>query len=198
MGVEFELKFRATPEILDAVERELGGQVRHFDMATTYYDTRDNKLKQVKYTLRRRLENGVSVCTLKTPAVENSRREYELHCSNMEEALEKLCKLEDLPELAQLTAEGVRPVCGAKFHRRAVTVTLEDCVVEVALDEGVLTGGGAELALRELEVELKEGNRQTAILYAQLLAARHNLEPETLSKNQRASMLAEGLFCDGI
>lgn len=198
MGIEFELKFRATPEILDAIENHVIGEKQSFQMMTTYYDTPDRRLKQVKYTLRRRLENGVSVCTLKTPADHLGRREYELQCNTIEEALEKLCKLPELPELAELTAGGVRRVCGAKFQRRAITVSMEDCVVELALDRGVLTGGGTELPLCEVEVELKAGSRENAILYARLLEAKYGLEPEKLSKFQRATMLAEGLFCDGI
>ena len=198
MGVEFELKFQAMPEILDAVEKELTGTLQHYDMLTSYYDTRERSLKKVKYTLRRRMENGVSVCTLKTPAEENGRREYELQCNTIEEALEKLCKLPELPELAALTTGGVRKVCGARFHRRAITVTGADFTVEVALDQGVLTGGGTEIPLCELEVELKEGSRQSAVVYAQLLAARYGLTPETKSKFVRATMLAEGWFCDGI
>lgn len=198
MGVEFELKFRATPAVLERVAAEVTGSAQHYQMATTYYDTPGRALKQVKYTLRRRLENGVSVCTLKTPADELGRREFEIQCGTIEEALEELCKLPEFPELAALTAEGVRPVCGARFERRAITVVLEDCTVELALDQGILTGGGIDLPLCELEAELKQGSRQSAILYAQLLAARYGLEPENLSKFQRATMLAEGLFCDGI
>ena len=198
MGIEFELKFRATPEILDAVQRDVDGQLQCYDMSTTYYDTLDRRLKQVKYTLRRRMENGVAVCTLKTPADGLGRREYELQCFTIEEALEKLCKLPELPELAELTSGGIRRVCGARFQRRAITVKLDNCVVELALDQGVLTGGGAELPFCELEVEYKSGDRQSAILYARLLAGRYGLEPEQHSKFVRATMLAEGLFCDGI
>lgn len=198
MGIEFELKFRATPAVLDKVAAEVTGPLQHYDMATSYYDTQSRALKQVHYTLRQRRENGVSVCTLKTPAGGLGRREYELRCDTIEEALAELCKLPELSQLAALTAQGVRPVCGARFERRAITVTLADCTVELALDQGVLTGGGVELPLCELEVELKAGDRQSAILYARLLAAKYGLEPETLSKFQRATMLAEGLFCDGI
>ena len=198
MGVEFELKYRATPAILQTVAREVTGQVQHYEMLTTYYDTADRDLKKLHYTLRRRMENGVAVCTLKTPAQDNGRREFEVHCRTIEEALEKLCKLPELTELAALTAGGVHRVCGAQFDRTAITVTLEKCVVELALDQGVLQGGGTELPLCELEVELKSGSREEAFLYGKLLSARYGLETENLSKFARATMLAEGLFCDGI
>ena len=198
MGIEFELKFRAKPEILEAIARDTVGQVREYEMRTTYYDTRERSLKKVTYTLRRRMENGVSVCTLKTPADGLGRREYELNCTTIEETLEKLCKLPELPELPGLVAGGVRPVCGAKFHRKAITLSWEGCTVELALDQGYLTGGGIDLPLCEVEVELKEGSREAATLYAQLLAARYGLEPEHQSKFKRATLLAEGAFCDGI
>ena len=67
MGIEFELKFRATPEILDKLRAEVGGEESVIRMETTYYDTREGALSERKITLRRRMENDVSVCTLKTP-----------------------------------------------------------------------------------------------------------------------------------
>ena len=70
--------------------------------------------------------------------------------------------------------------------------------MELALDQGILTGGGIDLPFCEVEVELKAGSREAATLYAQLLAARYGLEPEHQSKFKRATLLAEGAFCDGI
>ena len=68
MGVEFELKYRATPETLAAIRAQVDGQVQHYAMHTTYYDTPEGALSARHYTLRRRMENDRSVCTLKYPA----------------------------------------------------------------------------------------------------------------------------------
>lgn len=192
MGTEFELKFRATPEILQAIAAGLSGGQQRFSMETTYYDNAAGQLSDRYWTLRRRFENGVSVCTLKTPAPDGGRGEFELECDSIEQAIPELCKLSGLPQLLTLTAEGVIPVCGAKFTRLATTVVLQDCTVEVALDQGVLFGGGKEIPLCEVEVELKSGSRSGAIAYAQTLALIYGLEREHGSKFRRALALAKG------
>ena len=65
MGREFELKFRAAPEVLDAIRAEYG-PFSPITMETTYYDTPDRRMGARKETLRRRYENGTAVYALKT------------------------------------------------------------------------------------------------------------------------------------
>ena len=192
MGIEFEMKYRATPEILAAVAADTPGSTRHFDMSTTYYDTRERALSARNCTLRRRMENDTSVCTLKMPAGQLGRAEFEVECESILAAIPELCKLSGFEPLLSYARSGLQPVCGARFHRIAVTLQLEDCTLELALDQGVLMGGGREVPLCELEVELKAGKRESAMLYAQLLAHRYGLQPEPKSKFYRASLLAGG------
>ena len=192
MGIEFELKFRATPDKLNVIRAKVPGQEETISMETTYYDTPADALSQRHYTLRRRLENGCSVCTLKTPAGDLGRGEFEVECPDIETAISALCKLSGLTELPALTAAGVIPVCGARFTRIAKTVVLEDCTVELALDQGILSGGGKEIPLCEVEVELKSGSRDAACLYAAALAATYGLDPEHRSKFRRALALYKG------
>lgn len=188
MGIEFELKFAATEQVLGAVRRELEGPWREYQMRTTYYDTPEDALSARKWTLRRRLENGVSVCTLKTPAG-SARREFEVAADGVEEAIPELCKLGAPPELAALTAGGVRPVCGAAFTRLALEVSLPEGRVEVALDNGELFAGENRRPLCELEVELKEGDPSAALVFGGELALRYGLVPEHKSKFKRALAL---------
>ena len=61
MGKEFELKFKATPEKQEEIAKDFA-PFSAISMETTYYDTKDRALAQRKMTLRRRLENGISVC----------------------------------------------------------------------------------------------------------------------------------------
>ena len=192
MGTEFELKFRATPQVLQKAAEDLCGPRQQFSMETTYYDNALGQLSQRHWTLRRRLENGISICTLKTPAPDGGRAEFELECDSIEQALPELCKLSRQPELRLLTAKDVIPVCGAKFQRLAITVSLTDCTVEVALDQGVLFGGNKQIDLCELEVELKSGSRISAVAYAKALAFTYQLEQEHHSKFRRALALAKG------
>ena len=72
MGREFELKFRADAGTI-ALIREKYGSFTSISMETTYYDTPSGALSARHYTLRKRLENGESVCTLKTPAGDTAR-----------------------------------------------------------------------------------------------------------------------------
>ena len=189
MGIEFELKYRATPEIQEELARD--GYWRSIAMETTYYDTPSKAMSSRFFTLRRRKENGVSVCTLKAPAGELARGEWETECDSIEEAIPQLCKLGCPPELPQLAAEGLVEVCGAWFTRRCREVEFAGAVLELALDEGILFAGETYVPLCEIEVELKEGHREQATAYARILAGAYDLEPERASKFSRALALAE-------
>ena len=65
------------------------------------------------------------------------------------------------------------------------------CTAELALDRGVLTGGGRELPLCEAEAELKEGSREALVAFGLLLERSFGLVPERLSKFRRALELAK-------
>lgn len=185
MAIEFELKYRATPQVLAQVREDLGGRWEEIQMRTTYYDAPDGSLSARKWTLRRRLENGVSICTLKTPASQG-RQEHEVACDDIGTGIVELCKLGAPAELQELTAGGVEEVCGAAFTRRARTLQFPGFTAEIALDQGLLFSGENQRQLCELEVELKSGDGREMQVYAQLLAARYGLEPERKSKFKRA------------
>ena len=185
MGVEFELKFLAEESVFEELKKESDCWVT-YDMATTYYDTPDGQCSQRYWTLRRRFENGLSVCTLKTPAGDQGRNEFETECDDIQTALPILCANGAPAELLDMTAGGIVEVCGAKFRRLAGRVDVNGTEVELALDKGVLTGGGKELPFVEVEVELKSGDPDTAVAYAKALAHQFYLRPERKSKYKRA------------
>lgn len=189
MGIEFELKYAAEESAFAGLKLESDHWIS-YQMATTYYDTPDARLGKRHWTLRRRFENGVSVCTLKTPAGGQGRNEFELECHDINEAIPQLCEMGAPLELLALTIEGVEEVCAARFDRLAGKVTLEGADVELALDKGVLIGGGRELPFVEVEVELKSGDPDAAVAYANALAEKYSLRPEPRSKYKRALILA--------
>ena len=168
------------------------GDYHTYEMETTYYDAADGALSDRHVTLRRRMENGLSVCTVKTPVSGYGRGEWECECDDIHAAIDRLVALGASRELLLLTAAGVVPVCGAKFTRRALTVEYEGAVLELALDRGVLLGGGREIPLCEVEVELKSGQPEQAVAFAQALAEKFGLKPENKSKFRRALALAKG------
>ena len=189
MGREFELKFRADAETI-ALIREKYGIFTSISMETTYYDTFDLKLAMHRWTLRRRMENGVSVCTFKRPHKDGGRGEWEVECPNIMEGILALCKAGADEELLRVTAGGHMEVCGARFTRLAKTLEIPGGTVELALDQGVLLGKGKELPLAEVEVELKEGTDEAAVAFAKALAEEFSLVPEEKSKFVRAMALA--------
>ena len=190
MGREFELKYRAADPQLDEIQSVYSG-FREISMETTYYDTPDGALGRLRWTLRRRLENGSSVCTVKSSLSDGSRGEWEIQCDDVLAAVPRLISLGAPEALSEYTRQGVVPTCGARFLRRAVTLPSGSGLVELALDRGVLLGGGRELPFAEVEVELKQGQDEDAIAFAQALAARFHLVPEPKSKLRRALELAE-------
>ncbi|MCD7755389.1 MAG: CYTH domain-containing protein [Firmicutes bacterium] len=191
MGREFELKFAASAEILQKIQADFGNFTA-IAMETTYYDTPDGALSARRITLRRRMENGRSVCTLKTPAPGRGRGEWEVEADSIASAVDRLWAAArpdglDCPDASRLHA-----VCGARFTRLAKTIPAAGCTVELALDRGVLTGGGRETPLCEVEAELKSGGEAAAAAWAEALAEKYGLRPEPKSKFRRALALAEG------
>ena len=193
MGIEYELKFRTDEQTRAAIAAEYQQYPsQQFQMATTYYDTPSGALSALRYTLRQRMENGVSVCTLKTPAGGSSRNELEVNCDSIHTAIDLLCQMGAPDNFAQAVAEGILPVCSAKFDRIAITLASEDTVLELALDLGTLSGGNQTIPLCEVEVELKSGPTQNADLFAGILMNQYGLVRETHSKFRRALALYRG------
>ena len=128
---------------------------------------------------------------MKTPAGGDARGEYELPLENIEEAAPKLCKLAGLEQLLPALEGGLAEVCGARFTRRALVLEFPEFTGELALDRGVLTGGGKEIPLAEAEIELKSGSQEALRTFGLLLEGRFGLVPERLSKFRRALDLAK-------
>ena len=190
MGREFELKYQATPETIAAIQAKLG-EFTPISRETTYYDTEDLSLRQRRWTLRQRLENGKSVCTVKTPLPDGSRGEWETENADLAAGAEALCAMGAPKEILDYVNLGVTPFCGAKFTRLAKTIALSGGCVELALDEGVLLGGGQEKPFSEVEVELKSGGDDLAKAFAGALAKEFNLTEQPKSKLARAMALAQ-------
>ena len=192
MGLEYELKYRATPEQLARIGADFPGAYTVRQMTTAYFDTPDGALSARRWTLRCRQEDDVFVCTLKTPAGQGARGEWDLVCDDIYAAIPVLAEKAGVPELLELTAGGVINTCGAKFVRRFRQIELAGTVAELALDRGQLMGGGKTVEFAEVEVELKEGSRENVDRLAMILAQSYGLEREPKSKYARAKALMEG------
>lgn len=188
MGREMEWKYRCPDECFTAIGETFSGW-KTIAMETAYLDTQSGALGQRKWMLRRRLENGIPVITMKIPLSDGSRGEWET-TDSLPKAIHTLWELGAPSELVSLTEEGLVETCGARFTRLAATVTLPQCTVELALDRGCFFAGDREEPFSELEIELKGGREAEAAAFAQNLARQYRLEPEHKSKAQRARALA--------
>ena len=131
-------------------------------------------------------------CTVKTPLSGYGRGEWDCRCNDIGRAIPMLVEAGAPEEILALTAEGLIPVCGARFTRHAGTIDFAGSVLEIALDSGVLMGGGKEIPLCEVEVELKSGDPETAIAFGMELKRYFALVPQGKSKFRRALELAQG------
>ena len=188
MGREFELKFRSDADKIASI-KEKYGNFTTISMETTYYDTSDRKLSERHCTLRRRMENEISVCTYKCPHKDGGRGEWEVEAANIEEGVTRLCQAGAGKEILYAAAAGLVEVCGARFTRLAAPLEVPGAAVELALDQGVLVNGEKEEPFAELEVELKRGFREEADIIGLLLSQAYGLEVENKSKFQRSKEL---------
>lgn len=192
MGLEYEWKFAAVRSQLDAIAAAYPGSWKQLRMETVYYDTPAGALSGRRITLRRRMENGTAVCTVKTDLGNGVRGEWECACGSISDAVPILCKLGAPAELEALAAGGLVAVCGAQFTRRARLLTVPGGTAELALDCGVLRGGTREAPLCEMELEHKSGDLSATAALARQLADRFSLTVLPESKFRRAFALAKG------
>lgn len=199
MGTETEYKLAVRDAALLARVLD-GAQIaayrqepyRSIRMRTTYFDTADGFLAARKWMLRLRTENGRCVATMKTPGGGHTRGEWECEADTLAQALPQLAALGAPQEIQTLDPAGLRPVCGAEFTRRTARLRLPDgTACMVCGDAGKLTGGGREVPLCELELELAEGSQDTLGAFVQTLQTAYGLREELQSKLRRARALAE-------
>ena len=191
MGKELELKFCATKALLEQLQSAVEGAQTVYQMQTSYYDTPEGELSERRCTLRCRIENGYPICTFKTPVNDTERGEFDVSGVTIEAAIAPLARLSGVQELSEL-GKRIVCVCGARFQRIAIDVTSDGFTAELALDQGVLLGGGREIPLCEAELEYKSGNEEKFLEYATAFTCRYGLEIEKRSKFVRAYALAKG------
>ena len=184
MGRELEYKFRLTDAGYDCLRREFG-PLAETRMETAYYDTPSRELGAAGVTLRRRLENGESIVTLKTRLPDGSRGEWETEAPTVQAGLPALtAQGAPVPGV-----EGLTKICSARFTRLSRLLTYPGGAAELALDKGVLAGKTEEAPLLEAELELKEGPDEPFDDFVRGFAAKYCLTEEPKSKFARAKEL---------
>jgi inorganic triphosphatase YgiF len=184
---EIELKFACGPEDLAAVLAAApAGDDETRELISVYFDTPDLALQKAGASLRVREHKGQRIQTLKR-GQGLVREEHEAPIEGLapDPALEPLPKL--LPQGASL-----RPAFNVRVSRRQRTFRYRGAKIEMALDQGEVTGGEQKSPICEVELELKSGPAAALFALARELSAAAPLYLAFDSKAARGQALVAG------
>lgn len=173
----------------------VNGPARAIKMQTTYFDTPDGFFRQNRQTLRLRQEDNLFVCTFKTALEGLSRLELDCQAKTIEAGAAELAQHPDLPESARQALLGgvFVPTCGAKFTRQTRLCQVENTRFEVCADMGRLFNGPRTQELREIELELVDGDPAVLERVAGGLMEVYGVTVCQTSKQQRALALGDAV-----
>lgn len=198
MSQEIELKLALGPDGPQALQRHRrldGLPSRVTQLANTYYDTPRGELAAAGMALRLRCRDDRLLQTLKTRGEGSGglstqgEWEWEVPGPGLD-----LASLADLPPMQALDSDVLSRLVArftTDFRRRTWQLALEDACIELALDQGEIGAAGRRVAIRELELELQEGEAARLADLAEELAGDIPLRPSDTSKAARGGALLE-------
>lgn len=192
MEIELKLGPLTVPQaealFADTCRLPADGPVRTIRMQTTYFDTPEGHFARARQTLRLRQEDDRRICTFKTALHGLSRLELEYAADTIQKGAVLLAADPQMPEDARMALSGgvFLPVCGARFTRRTRPCRTPAAAFELCLDEGELFRGNRTAPLREVELELTEGEPEELVRLAAVLTEAYGVPVCPLSKQQRA------------
>ena len=202
---EFEIKLEVPRESVLAVRAALDeGPVRALQLHAIYFDTEDEVLRRHQLVLRLRKEDDHWVQALKGEGdrpLERLEHEVPVPWPADEEAAPSvdLARHEGTPVgrllmrvLKQSRTRDLSPRFETTVQRLIRVQEVGASQVEIAFDQGRITGGGRSRELCEVEFELKQGEAAAAVEVARAWCARHGLWLGTVSKAEKGMRLASG------
>ncbi len=149
------------------------GKPRRTREVTTYFDTDDLALAGEGVSLRVRRRGTERIQTLKSRGasaeIAMQRGEWEWQVAGDRPDLDRLAETPIGARLSVAPDSNMAPVLTTDIERTTWILTLDDgAVIEAALDDGTIAAGAASEPVRELELELKQG--EPAALYRLALA----------------------------
>lgn len=160
-----------------------------------YYDTEDLILKNNKMALRKRKENGETICCLKTsktPSHSNFkiREEYEIKTDNIYDVISYAKRKNDKNKVfKQLENCKFNKICDIKYTRKSIIIEYkkhDTCVMELCLDEGFCYREYQSVAFSEIELEYTAGSIEMFHQFAEIIEKEFKLEIQTKSKIAQA------------
>ncbi|WP_313655218.1 inorganic triphosphatase [Pantoea sp.] len=201
MTIEIELKFIATSQAAGKLAERLATLPHQHqaarELTNIYFETDDNQLRRWDMGLRIRGVDKRYEMTLKAAGQTlgglHQRPEYNVDLS---EPVLDIARLPEAiwPQGTDVAAlqQRLQPLFTTHFQREVWLITTGNSEIEVAFDQGEVTAGELSEPLCEIELELKRGERQDLLAFAQELVALGGLRMGSLSKAARGYQLAQG------
>ncbi len=202
--MEFELKygidsietFKSLWDDVDLKAVEVEDTRKELSMITYYLDTEDYRLMDKKIAIRIRDDGTKIIATLKTLV----KAEGHIHKrEEIEKTLLEFPKKFDvdlfdyekldlnLEEIVGNRSLGV--ILETEIRRSLFLVKFRACIVEVALDQGVVRANEKESAINEMELELVSGPENDLLSLGESIVGKYKLKPEPKSKFERGLQL---------
>ncbi|PIJ57916.1 inorganic triphosphatase [Erwinia sp. OLMDLW33] len=201
MTIEIELKFIAAAEAASKIADKLANWPHQHSagqkLTNIYFETDDSQLRRWDMGLRIRGFGDSYEMTLKTAGQTvgglHQRPEYNVALGQPELDI-ALLPADVWPAGTDVAAlqQRLNALFSTHFVREKWVVTYLQSEIEVAYDCGEVSAGALSEPLREIELELKSGQRDDLLAFAAELATLEGLRLGSLSKAARGYALAQG------
>lgn len=186
---EIELKFLCAPRDLNAVLAAAPeGDDDSRELISVYFDTPDLTLQKAGVSLRVRQSKAGRVLTMKR-GDGLAREEYEAPLEGDQPPSELAPLKEILSEAAAATLE---PAYNVRVTRRQRLIRFGDSEIELACDQGEVSGGRLVSPICEVELELKAGRPEALFDFARELSGAAPLYLSFDTKSARGQALVAG------
>lgn len=203
MSSEIEIKLELSTEALESLLGSdlLGEPEKILEQSSTYFDTAERRLFQEGFSLRIRRSGAARMQTVKATGPSKSlfaRSEWETPIDGEEPVLDH-----SSPLLSEFGSDlAVEPVFDVDVERRVWNVKENGSLIEVVVDQGEAVSGDRQSAIREVELELKDGDRKDLFILARkvdgIVPSRFGVRSKSekgfaLVDQQKSVFKAEGL-----
>ncbi|MGB0684130.1 MAG: CHAD domain-containing protein [Magnetovibrionaceae bacterium] len=203
-AVETELKFLIAEKDLARVRRPSwlsglqDGRAKTRSLDSTYFDTPDMALRQASSALRLRLDGSNFLQCLKARMNNGAsggfaRHEWEMAVPSAALDLEALAAAGAAEALGSIEGSELKPVFRSVFKRVSRRyIPKVGSAISFDLDEGEVISGRKKAPIRELELELEEGDPAELFRFARALLEKLDLRLSTVNKADRGYRLFSG------
>lgn len=189
-----DLKKLLQLDFVKAALREESKTVRQ--LSSSYYDTRDMAFRNhgIAYRVRDKGDGGFEAtvkATLKKQGGLAERIELNIPLTENKAVLEGFKELGFAYELTDLAPQGVEKLFSVDVERTTYLLDYEGAVIELAVDKGFVIAGASKEEIDEIELELKDGEAQALLNFAQRAGKEVALKEEERSKYARGLTLCK-------